>query len=153
MQPYITCLIWNTITLNCFFFFCAKTHQFKAPKIMTLVATPCSMIFIFYDYMLLLTFLLLFSRTFRLCFPHNEVIETVPWELIGEVNVSSSFTSIVVFSKHLSYHLSGGTLCGVGLERTDSCVMLLIARAHCEYSVDHNYRGLEKKWPLRKADG
>lgn len=88
--------------------------------------------------------LLIFSCTFWICFPHNEIIETAPWELIGEVNVLPSSTSIVALSKHLSYHLNGGTLCEVGLEWTDSCVMLMIARAHCEYSVDHNYRGLEK---------
>lgn len=80
----------------------------------------------------------------RMCFPHNEIIETAPCELIGEVNVLPSSTSIVALSKHLSYHLSGGSLCGVGLGWTHRCVMLLIAWAHCEYSVDHNYWGLEK---------
>lgn len=128
-----------------------KKYEYKpvqsltSRKIVILPATPCSLILIFYAPLgVKMLHFLLCSCTSWPCFPHNKVIEMAPWGLIGEVNVPSSSTSIVAFSRHLSYHLSGGTLCGVGLGWTDSCVMLLIAQAHCEYSVDHNYRGLEK---------
>lgn len=108
---YITCLIWNT---NTFFFVCAKINQLL--KLLLYLQLLVHWFSFSTIYMLLLNFLLLFIRTLRLCFPHNKVIETAPWELIGEVNVLSSSTSIVAFTKHLSYHLSRGILCGVGLE-------------------------------------
>lgn len=75
------------------------------------------------------------------------VAEAALWLAAGEVYAPiSSCTSTVALRKHLSWACS----CS-GTAWTSCCVTTLIARAHGEYSTDHNYRGgREKKWPQRK---
>lgn len=75
------------------------------------------------------------------------VAEAALWLAAGEVYAPiSSCTSTVALRKHLSWACS----CS-GTAWTSCCVTTLIARAHGEYSTDHNYRGgRERKWPQRK---
>lgn len=69
------------------------------------------------------------------------VAEAALWLAAGEVyGPISSCTSTVALRKHLSWACS----CS-GTAWTSCCVTTLIARAHGEYSTDHNYRGRREK--------
>lgn len=69
------------------------------------------------------------------------VAEAALWLAAGEVYAPiSSCTSTVALRKHLSWACS----CS-GTAWTSCCVTTLIARAHGEYSTDHNYRGGREK--------